>query len=388
MVATTIYPTTQSDISNLADATISIVDQAFSLALKKQILSHQQYKQLLNSIGWNLKESKLYLKVADAFSSFSPDDLQEIEPQTIFELAKHAKKYNQVIEKLKDCGKITQEKVHEFIAAHRTPKKPKPNKPTIWKTGRDGEAVCRIPDIMEDDMQTGNIIQKEMDENGAFPQTVIRKALELWQAVQEGKLVVQDVEENAEPPQSTTSNFEKEDFVDEKKSGIELDLNTSINSDTNPTGSPKECEDGCPWHCNLDNTALYKEEAAKSTTLNTFQLDLPDERALPFEQIVETLTRAESWLEVTNTIDSYPQSLKPYIWRLLDTTTQEKFHELKREHFENLNKVLQVNDKVMWEKCPGNIYSWQPFVITRIEDGKAMLDYFNRPVSLEELTKC
>jgi hypothetical protein len=76
MVAATIYPTAKSDISNLADATISIVDQAFSLALKKRVLSHQEYKQLLSSIGWNLKESKLYLKVADAFSSFAPDDLQ------------------------------------------------------------------------------------------------------------------------------------------------------------------------------------------------------------------------------------------------------------------------------------------------------------------------
>lgn len=175
MVAATIYPTTQTDISNLANATISIVEQAFLLASKRRILSHQQYKQSLESIGWSLKESTVYLKVAGTFSSFSPDDLQEIEPHTIFDLAKHAKKYSQVIENLKDCGQITQEKVREFIAAHRTPKKPKLDKPTIWKTGRDGKPVCRIPDIMEDDMQTGNIIQKEMDENGTITQTLIRK---------------------------------------------------------------------------------------------------------------------------------------------------------------------------------------------------------------------
>jgi hypothetical protein len=241
MVAATIYPTTKSDISNLADATISIVDQAFSLALKKRVLSHQEYKQLLSSIGWNLKESKLYLKVADAFSSFSPDELQEIEPHTIFDLAKHTKKYNQVIESLKDCGKITQEKVHELIAAHRTPKKAKPDKPTIWKTGRDGEPVCRIPDIMEDDMQSGTIIQQEMDQNGTFPQTVIRKALQLWHDVQEGKLVVQEAEQNTEASENATSHFEKEDFVEEESKSV--NLNTFSECDTSGSKTTNYNED-------------------------------------------------------------------------------------------------------------------------------------------------
>jgi hypothetical protein len=365
MVAATIYPTTQADISNLADATISIVEQAFSLALRKQVLSHQEYKQLLDSIGWSLKESKLYLKVANAFSSFSPDNLQEVEPHTIFDLAKHAKKYSQVIESLKDCGKITQEKVHEFILAHRKPKQPKSNKPTIWKTGRDGEPVCRIPDIMEDDMQTGSIIQKEMDENGKIAQRVIREAVELWKAVQEGRLIVKDVEEDIEPPPSTNSKFEKEDFVDQNQSEVELNFSTFVETR----------ED-------LNKVILNEAETPQSTN------GVSNNQTLAFQEIVETLTRVESWLEVTDIINNYPPSTKSHIWGLLDNKTQERFHELKREHLENQDKPLQVNDKVMWEKCPGNIYSWQPFVITSIEDGKAMLDCFNRPVSLEELTKC
>jgi hypothetical protein len=382
MVAATIYPTTQSDISNLADATISIVEQAFSLALRKQVLSHQEYKQLLDSIGWSLKESKLYLKVANAFSSFSPDHLQEVEPHTIFDLAKHAKKYSQVIESLKDCGKITQEKVHEFILAHRKPKPPKSNKPTIWKTGRDGEPVCRIPDIMEDDMQTGSIIQKEMDENGKIAQRVIREAVELWKAVQEGKLIVKDVEEDIESPPSANSKFEKEDFIDGEVSKSEANFNT------NSVGYTQGYEDASQEHHNSDNIVSNEESIPKSTNLNTFQLDVSDNQTLSLDQIVETLTRVESWLEVTDIIDNYPQSTKSHIWGLLDNATQERFHELKRNHLENQDKPLQVNDKVMWEKCPGNIYSWQPFVITTIEDGKAMLDCFNRPVCLEELTKC
>ncbi|NJR19625.1 MAG: hypothetical protein HC785_30835 [Calothrix sp. CSU_2_0] len=386
MVAATIYPTAKSDISNLADATISIVDQAFSLALKKRVLSHQEYKQLLNSIGWNLKESKLYLKVADAFSSFSPDDLQEIEPHTIFDLAKHTKKYNQVIESLKDCGKITQEKVQELIAAHRTPKKAKPDKPTIWKTGRDGEPVCRIPDIMEDDMQSGNIIQQEMDQNGTFPQTVIRKALQLWHDVQEGKLVVQEAEKNVEQdtevPQNITNHFQEEDFVEEESKSV--NLNTFSECDTSESETTNYNEDASQEHHNSDNIIVNEAKTRQSANID---LSLSDDCTLPFEQIVETLTRAESWLEVENAIDNYPQSAKSQIWGLLDTATQERFHQLKQEHLTNIDKALKVNDKVMWEKCPGNLYSLQPFIITKIEGDKATLDLFSKLIPLKELTK-
>jgi hypothetical protein len=410
MVAATIYPTTQPDISNLADATISIVEQAFSLASKKRVLSHQQYKQLLESIGWSLKESKLYLKVADAFSSFSQDDLQEIEPHTIFDLAKHAKKYNQVIESLKDCGQITQEKIRELIAAYRTPKKAKPDKPTIWKTGRDGKPVCRIPDIMEDDMQTGNIIQKEMDENGTITQTLIREAVALWQGVKSGKLVVHLNDEEfsqettqydsvneviclgeqgeqretrvieqlhsflpslSEPYWETTDDFESEYLLEPEESHDELDLNTSINSFSN---SPE----------------IFVAEATGSSpsfVINPSEIDVSNHQ-LNLAQIAESLTQVNSWSEVISITNNYQPPIKSQIWELLSTETRNRFHELKREHFENIDKVLQINDKVVWEKCPVNLYSWQPFIITSIEDGKAMLDIFNRPVPLDELRKC
>ncbi|MBD2354799.1 hypothetical protein H6G41_09195 [Tolypothrix sp. FACHB-123] len=369
MVAATIYPTTQPDISNLSDATISIVEQAFSLASKRQVLSHQKYKQSLESIGWSLKESTLYLKVAGTFSSFSPDDLQEIEPHTIFDLAKHAKKYRQVIENLKDCGQITQKKVREFIAAHRTPKKPKPDKPTIWKAGRDGKPVCRIPDIMEDDMQTGNIIQKEMDENGTITQTLIREAVALWQGVKSGKLVVHL--NNEEFYQETTDDFESEYLLEPSESHHKLDLNTSINSFSN-------------------STEIFVAEStgsSSSVVINTSEIDVSNHQ-LNLSQIAESLTQVNSWSEVISITNNYQPPIKSQIWELLNTETRKRFYELKREYFENLDKVPQINDKVIWEKCPINLYSWQPFIITSIEDGKAMLDIFNRPVPLDELRKC
>ena len=359
MVNATVFTRNQTS-PNLTDATNSILEQAFWLESQKQALSHQQYKHVLDSIDWSLKESKIYLKVAAIFSSFSPDDLKQVEPNTIFELARHAKKYNQVIEKLKDCGRITQDKVRELIAAHRKPKKPKPDKPTIWKTGRDGQLVCRIPDIMEEDMQTGNIIQEEMDENGTVVQTIIREAVLLWQALKSGKIVIKDVKDVEESPQNININC---DGKIEQKYSIDVIQNSE----------------------EIDSTAT---EYNQQTILNIPQIQADWDGKLYLEQILEALKQVNSWSEVINIINHYPKQTKSYIWSLLDTGTQNRFHELKRQHIENMTQIPQVNDKVMWDNCPGNVYSWQPFVITNIEDGRAMLDVFDRPVPLDELTKC
>ncbi|MDJ0733554.1 MAG: hypothetical protein QNJ47_05600 [Nostocaceae cyanobacterium] len=420
MVAATVLTRNQTDISNLADATNSIIEQAFWLASQKRVLSYQQYKYLLSSIGWSLKESRVYLKVAAAFSSFSPDELQEVEPNTIFELARHTKKYHTVIEKLKDCGKITQEKVREFITAHRTPKKPKPDKPSIWKLGRDGKPVCRIPDILEDDMQTGNIIQKEMDQNGTFAQTLIREAVTLWQAVKEGRLVVKDVEVTEESSESTSNDFEQQDFIIHSESENELGLNTFIDYNSNSddiliqdeieesinkeqvTGNKEQelsvMEDFNP-HQDLPPIGEGLTSESNECASNLLSPPLPVDRSLfplsqgvdvsqnqiPLEQIVKDLTQVNSWSEVISITNNYSQTIKSQIWELLSTEIKNRFQEMKRQYVDNF---LQVNDRVMWEKCPGNLYLWQPFVITRIQDGKAMLDVFNRPVPLDELTKC
>jgi hypothetical protein len=71
MIATTIYPPPQTRLDNLVDATASILEQAFAIASQKQELSHQEYKNLLSTIGWSLRESKIYLKVATVFQLYS-----------------------------------------------------------------------------------------------------------------------------------------------------------------------------------------------------------------------------------------------------------------------------------------------------------------------------
>jgi predicted DNA-binding ArsR family transcriptional regulator len=69
--------------------------------------------------------------------------------------------------------------------------------------------------------------------------------------------------------------------------------------------------------------------------------DISENHTLPLEQLVETLTRAESWVEVENAIDNYPQSTKSHIWGLLDTVTQERLHELKRQNADCLTDLFE-----------------------------------------------
>jgi len=170
---------------SLGEATQNILDNAFYIAKQKLELSRKAYKKLIKEWGWE-KEDKKYLKVAKTFEKFSPDDLAEIEPNTLFLLSNQNKKYAPVIEQILDIGSITQEKVRELIKQQRKPKPIKPEKATIWRTSKNGGRYCQVPPIH--DQAAGVVLQKMMDEEGLTAQQIIAEALELRQAIKEGRL--------------------------------------------------------------------------------------------------------------------------------------------------------------------------------------------------------
>ncbi|NJL77806.1 MAG: hypothetical protein HC917_01150 [Richelia sp. SM2_1_7] len=57
--------------------------------------------------------------MSQTFEKFSPLDLAEIEPDTLFLLSKQNKKYASVIKQLLDIGCITQEKVLDILPDRR-----------------------------------------------------------------------------------------------------------------------------------------------------------------------------------------------------------------------------------------------------------------------------
>ncbi|MBW4612580.1 MAG: hypothetical protein KME21_04745 [Desmonostoc vinosum HA7617-LM4] len=173
----------------LADATKTILHHAFWLAEQKQQLSTKEYKKLLYNQGWKGEEKK-YLKIAAAFGKFSPQDLAQLEPRTIYQLAENDKKYQQVIDTLLDLSVITQEAVRSLTKKYRTARQSKPEKPSIWRRLKNGGRYCQIPPIHEASEQTGTTLQRMMDEEGLSAQHIVAEAVALRQAYKEGLLVL------------------------------------------------------------------------------------------------------------------------------------------------------------------------------------------------------
>ncbi|BAY16592.1 hypothetical protein NIES21_24220 [Anabaenopsis circularis NIES-21] len=172
----------------LTDVTKAILHHAFWLAEQKQQLSLRDYKQLLLDHGWQ-GEEKRYLKIAAAFAKFSPQDVAQVEPRTIYQLAENSKKYQQVINRLLDLSIINQESVRSLIQKQRTPKITKSEKPSIWRRTKNGGRYCQIPPIHEPTEQTGVTLQRMMDEEGLSAQHIVAEAIALRQAYKQGQLV-------------------------------------------------------------------------------------------------------------------------------------------------------------------------------------------------------
>ncbi|OUL32760.1 hypothetical protein [Nostoc sp. 106C] len=180
---------------SLADVTKTILHHAFWLAEQKQQLSLKQYKKLLVERGWR-GEEKRYLKIAAVFGEFSPQDLAQIEPLTVYQLANNSNKYKQVIDALLDLSSITQEAVRSLVKEHRAPKAAKPEKPSIWRRTKNGGRYCQIPAIHEEDERTGVTLQRMMDTEGLSAQQIVAEAIALRQAYQEGRLALVNEDKN------------------------------------------------------------------------------------------------------------------------------------------------------------------------------------------------
>ena len=177
------YDNKNAGFQSLANATIKILNHAFWLANQKKT-HFAEYKKQLAKYGWK-GEEKRYLKIAKVFEKFSPQDLSQIEPATIFLLANESKKYQAIFEQLLDLPEITQNRLRELIQEQQKTKQPKPEKPSIWRRTSNGRRYCQIPPIHEEDERTGITLQKMMDEEGLTAQQIVAEAIALRQAHKE-----------------------------------------------------------------------------------------------------------------------------------------------------------------------------------------------------------
>jgi|GEM_PF-4859896 len=102
---------------------------------------------------------------------------------------------------------------------------------------------------------------------------------------------------------------------------------------------------------------------------------------------VEMLVQATGWEEVILITQNWNEELKSNVWKTLSEEERQRINELKNQHFENLEKMPQVGDKVTWNNCPAYLNSWQPFLIMDIQGTEAKLDVYQPMVPLAELSK-
>jgi hypothetical protein len=224
--AEAIAPEVNFSFQALPIATETILRHARALASEKQKRSRTEYKMLLSEHGW-LLEDKKYLKVAAAFGSFSPQDLAQIEPDTIFLLAKNSKKYQPVIDQLQNLSELTQQAVRELIKQQRKSRKAKSEKPSIWRRTKNGGRYCQVPPIHEQDERTGVTLQQMMDSEGLTAQQIVGEGISLRQAYQQGRLMLVDDASALESQLQSPTPEMNSNQIDKVGTDIELDQNTN-----------------------------------------------------------------------------------------------------------------------------------------------------------------
>ncbi|MBA3921700.1 MAG: hypothetical protein H0X31_08365, partial [Nostocaceae cyanobacterium] len=274
----------------LFSSTESILYHAFWLQKRFEALSKKDYRRLLEEHGWKGEESR-YMKVAIAFQNFSPLQLSLVEPRTIFQLAENLKKYQPVIEAMRELETVTQPAVRELIQQQRKRRLPKPEeKPTVWRQTGCGPRYVQIPPIHEEDEQTGLVLQQMIESEGLTAQAVIRDAIALRQAYKEGRLVEAenlslDIEEE----------FEVADFQNEAEFGENLSLGIEEEIDV------ADCQESVATSVH-DEAEVVEIVTCEQPALFTLQTD-----SQPTERVVKpqmpTLTREEKSLYEMGMLD-------------------------------------------------------------------------------------
>ncbi len=416
---TTVFPPVKEYFHLLGDATQDILNFALFLAQQKQKLSKKEYRELLRNYKWE-HEDKVYLKIAEIFHQFCHADLAAIEPNTLFILAKHHKKYAAVINELLSSGEINNETVRRLIEKHRKPSMSKEDKASIWRRTPQGGRYVQIPPIHNEN--TGVVLQKMIESEGLLAQQIISEAVSLREAFLQGRLAwVSDSHE--------LESVTVEEFICNEVVNIEEIANLNV-----------EDNDGCD-DIDLDSSRVislnYECDKPKAECL----VNTPESLSNRLFDIVENIPHlsnqqvVEASQLVVEIIDYCNQKPASSQWEILAAITRRNgdalsividYLESHRSEFFNLpqilalaapknpleldwvseqlrdkavelmsvnlsqtvevqQKVIVVGDKVNLKKCPPHLSSWQPFVVASIQGEFAMLEYYRHPVAIVDL---
>jgi hypothetical protein len=387
---------------DLEVATQNIVSHAKFLSQQKELLSKSEYKQLLKLHGWQGEEKK-YLRIATAFKNFTPEELAGIEPTTIFRLANNLKKYQVVIDELKNLPSITQEAVRALMEKARADSEPKEEeKPSIWRRTRDGRRYCQIPPIHEENHETGTRIQRMMDEEGLTAQQIVAEGISLREAFTQGRLIFISPVETSDGASEAMVN---EDAWEQECSGAEESYDTSspllhnlyeqevdfgddfivIDSNTACSEENTESDDGWTFEPEEDGDDLVtNSDDEGSVDIATTASPSEEESSgcgaedgevvNPVEVLIETFQTATSWGEIREVLLEHNE-YKQEAWEALTPVERRRVVAIMPEDIKKLSAAKkagviddfkEVREGLYQIRHAGSLF-WEPVSSWRLD---------------------
>ncbi len=365
-----------SEFQLLSDATENIISHAKWLEEQYTKLNKADYKQLIRTQGWKSKEEKLYLKVAKTFEMFTPQDLTQVEPRTIFLLAQNNKKYQPVIDELADLPEITQAAVRDLMEAQRKPKTSTTEKPSIWRMTKSGERYCQIPPIREESQITGTILQAMMDKEGKSAQAIVAECMQLKLDLLEGRLIRVETEAQVSNPESEFSEDIELDVEEAVNNHTEETDTKTLEVEVSDTESNSATGDCVAKHNQVDhlynkplattenqtpepnNSISSLEDLQDIDTPVTEESEISISKLTPLEQLIYTFQNATSWKEISEALKIH-SDCKEEAWDALTPLERRRVTEITPPEIQKLSRAKRVGKIVDFREVREGIYKIQ-----------------------------
>lgn len=378
-------------IGAIYTSTVQLLRYSFWLAEQKATLPRKEYKELLSQLGWE-GEEKTYLKVNVAFDTFTPYELAQVEPRTIFQIALNFKKYQSVIPQMKGLPQITQDLVRGFMKNCYKPRAKREEQeeqvPSIWLRMPDNKRACQIGPIYN--QFVGVMLEEMMTTEGRTAQSIVEEALVARYESKYGfstasSFVANNVTQDAETTQySAPIDKDIETAPDLVFNQVTLDEyaswdadQVSVEEDFNKVSLDyqhdyDEDEDSQDvWSFEPEE----KDDLIEDYEMFTAAVEVTSQISAPVDLLIQKLQTANSWQEINEALKNH-EEYKQAAWDALTRKERRRIIELTPPTISRLSNAKregliidfrEVRESVYQVKRNGCLF-WEIVYEYRIEE--------------------
>ncbi|GJD17525.1 hypothetical protein RIVM261_024810 [Rivularia sp. IAM M-261] len=366
-------------IGAIYTSTVQLLRYSFWLAEQKATLPRKEYKELLSQLNWE-GEEKAYLKVKAAFDTFTPYELAQVEPRTIFQIALNFKKYQSVIPQMKGVPQITQDLVRSFMKncykARAKREEQEEQVPSIWLrmphrgsvTGKgndfisyyqflsgflvgDNKRACQIGPIYN--QFVGVMLEEMMTTEGRTAQSIVEEALVARYEFKYGfstasSFVANNVTQEVETTQDSAPidkdvetapdlvcnqvTINKYESWDADQVSVEEDLNEETLDYQHDYDEDEDSQDS--WSFEPEE----KDDLIEDYEMLTPVVEVTSQISAPVDLLVQNLQTANSWQEI-NEVLTNNEEYKQAAWDALTREERRRITELTPEAIQRLSNA-------------------------------------------------